>query len=74
MKDPEKVIKGIESCLNQGYCVDNFCPYETHENCIDVLLKDALELIKDLKHVIDQYHKADGFLSAHGWKWSDENG
>lgn len=32
---------------------------------------DALELLKEQQSVIEQYHKADCFLHAHGWKWSE---
>ena len=54
MADIEKVIKGLESCANNGYCAENYCPYENEAElyCIDVLLRDALELLKSQPQVI----------------------
>ena len=69
MADIEKVIKGLENCTNEGFCADNHCLYENVDNCVDVLMRDALELLKEQEAIIEQYHKADVFLEAHGWKW-----
>lgn len=40
-------------------------------------LTNAVELIhkknnkiNELQRIIEQYHRADGFLDAHGWKWN----
>ena len=41
---------------------------EIMPNCAS-LVRDALELLKEQQKVIEQYHKADGFLDAHGWQW-----
>ena len=41
---------------------------EIMPNCAE-LVRDALELLKEQRNVIEQYHRADGFLNAHGWKW-----
>ena len=69
--DKEKVIKGLECCsVPEGYCVK--CPYETDgyvAECTSALARDALALIKEQGSIIEQYHKADGFLDVHGWKW-----
>ncbi len=32
-------------------------------------INDALILLKEKDGIIEQYHKADTFLNAHGWKW-----
>lgn len=49
MTDREKVIKGLECCCIHVNCAaDGGCPYrsETHENCLDTAIKDALALLK----------------------------
>lgn len=51
MADREKVIKGLECCAIGLYCPDEDCPYEEareakDENCIAMLARDALELLK----------------------------
>lgn len=33
-------------------------------------VESAIALLKEQQKVIEQYHKADGFLDAHGWKWN----
>ena len=50
MADREKVIKGIECCaIKQDVCLE--CPYLSFRtavgSCIDKLMIDALELIKE---------------------------
>lgn len=52
MADREKVIKGLECCAIGLYCPDEDCPYEEareekDENCIAMLARDALELLKE---------------------------
>ena len=34
-------------------------------------LGEAIKLIKEQQKIIDQYHKADMFLNAHGWNWEE---
>ena len=51
MDKREKVIKGLECCSIGLYCPDEECPYEKdkeekQENCIALLARDALELLK----------------------------
>ncbi len=55
--DKEKVIKGLECCaFNHVDCYKLYdCPYKNAENndtavCVDILMRDALELIKDLEN------------------------
>ena len=49
MPDIEKVIKGLECCLNNNNC--KACPYEKEFDrafdCIDRTRKDAIELLKE---------------------------
>ena len=50
MPDREKVINALECCVEKvGTCKDNKCPYEETygEWCIDLVLKDALALLKE---------------------------
>ena len=78
MADIEKVIKGLEQCYMavsadefETQCADcpYFEPYSTVEKCMTELREDAIGLLKEQEAVIEQYHKADGFLAIHGWKW-----
>lgn len=41
---------------------------EIMPNCA-LLVRDALEVLKEQEAIIKQYHKADVFLEVHGWKW-----
>ena len=72
--DIEKVISGIEHCARGASGCQQNCPYGTYNFCKAWLVKDTLELLKEQNLIIDQYHKADGFLDAHGWKWEDADG
>ena len=74
MADREKVIKGLECHMHPFQCND--CPYwnksQPLRDCdVDQMAKDALTLLKEQAKVIDRYHKADVFLSVHGWRWED---
>ena len=77
MIDREKVIKGLEICSDCGFCetirkYDLRCPYRNDDGkgCDrSQLLMDALALLNEQEEIIEQYHRADGFLAAHGWKW-----
>ena len=51
MTDREKVMKGLECCAMGLFCPEYACPYEKdreekQENCIALLARDALELLK----------------------------
>ena len=73
MPDIEKAIEGLEHCrlmtsnITFNPCYE--CPYKGNYSCADILKTDALELLKEQQKIIEQYHKADGFLDVHGWKW-----
>ena len=70
--DREKVIKGLEICKERNYCCPA-CPYydvDAEMGChSNELMADALAMLKEQEAIIEQYHKADTFLEAHGWKW-----
>jgi len=75
MAELENTIAGLEKCINnKGFCGYD-CPYY-HDpfGCRTHMEKDALELLKEQKQIIDQYKKADTFLAAHGWKWENTDG
>ena len=80
MIDREKVIKGLECCLVQTDEVPPLCeecPYcdekiGTCEYYFSDLLSDAITLLKEQNRIIEKYHEADGFLFAHGWRWTDD--
>ena len=51
MDKRENVMKGLECCAMGLFCPDEDCPYEKdreekQENCIALLARDALELLK----------------------------
>ena len=77
MAELEKVIKGLQAHADGcGYrshhCDAMECPYRYGDESCDIeeMCRDALELLKEQQKVIEQYHKADGFLAIHGWKWN----
>ena len=72
MADREKVIKGLELCSTYDCNRCDNCPYgrTCGYGCDQtVLIRDALALLKEQWKIIEQYHRADSFLDAHGWKW-----
>ena len=55
MPDRGKVIKGLEQCSNVDMCCMEIscyhpkyleCPYHEEEECVKLLVKDVLELLK----------------------------
>ena len=57
MTDVEKVVNALKNCVRDGICIN--CEYEKHVACKTCLMADALELMKEQKAIIEQYHKAD---------------
>jgi len=62
MADIEKVMKGLECCGKKyprnAWC--KYCPYEPdcyHDSTCDLLIRDALDLLKFQKIAIDQFMK-----------------
>ena len=75
MIDREKVISGLEYCIDQNpKCRD--CPYFKRKyfypDCEATMKRSALELLKEQEKIINEYHKADAFLAAHGWEWKHD--
>ena len=75
MADINRVRKGLECCTGLG--CHHGCEY-LKKGCTQSLKMDALEIINRqqaendrLKAELNQYHKADTFLDAHGWQWKD---
>ena len=71
MINKEKVINGLTHCAPSAQCES--CPYFTGvvSACIDSLMIDALELIKELKEEIDflkfrQSHDIIGMRDSQG--------
>lgn len=61
--------------MTDSEMIEAFADYEPYAHdlpCVTIKSKvylDALELLKEQQEVIEKYHKADGLLEAHGWKW-----
>lgn len=69
MPDREKVINALGRCESYGYCEDKNCPYYGSVSCLELLRKDALELLKNreprvmtLEEVINAKDKTDVWL------------
>ena len=71
MTNSEKVIKGLKQHKDGWLHSCDNCPYASDANCQFKLYFDALTLIEEQEAIIEQYHKADVFLAAHGWKWEE---
>lgn len=46
MAELEKVIKALKRCESYGFCEDKQCPYYDNVSCLEMVRKDALELLK----------------------------
>lgn len=64
MPDREKVKNGLRSCLHESEYTGNdpckYCPYGSEESgvdssCIDEVMRDALELLKEQKPSVDEF-------------------
>ena len=44
MTKEERILKGVQDCLNHGACMD--CPYTNNYDCKDALVNDLIETIK----------------------------
>ena len=47
MADRDKVVNALGRCESYGYCKDTDCPYYESTNCLELLRKDALILLKE---------------------------
>lgn len=54
MADMEKVLKGLELCIDQHKDCHNCCYYHTGVFCTDVLMRDAMELLKEQEAKIER--------------------
>ena len=55
MNDSEKIIKGLETCIDivPGKYTCNECPYEIDGNCCEIhLAKDALTMLKEKQEAV----------------------
>lgn len=48
-KDLLKVIAGLECCLSDNDDACSICPYRPEKLCIDVLMKGALEILREVE-------------------------
>ena len=65
-RDKTYLLKELTRTIDESDSTAAFCL------CQRWILKDALKLLKGQEAIIEQYHKADGFLAAHGWKWEEQ--
>lgn len=59
-------IKRVESTAEE----DLFTP-RTFYHLSSSMFHEMCELLKEQESLLEEYHKADGFLTLHGW-WSKE--
>ena len=63
MADIEKVIKGLECAIGiRGIKNCDDCPYDNDFNCIgcDIVMRDAIDLLKEQEEIINRYQWKDG--------------
>ena len=71
MADIEKVIKGLEHCTSYGSTCDQ-CDYWEHNrneddpHCGDVLMRDALELLKEKQSKSPTWRRGKAFCGGCG--------
>ena len=64
MADIEKVMSWLD-----GLSQPDWREYHSDSE-VQNIAQVALKLLKEQQKVIEEYHKADGFLAVHGWKWN----
>ena len=57
------MAKDLKECINKLPL-----QYDDYKELIGYII-DMLILLKEKDGIIEEYHKADTFLIAHGWKW-----
>lgn len=67
MTELEIVLNGIDEVEKCGL-VCEACGDACH-HFPDSLINDIRNLLIKQNNIIEKYHKADGFLNAHGWEW-----
>ena len=56
MADRIEVMDALERCNSYGMCDDEGCPYYPTLGCLELLRKDALELLKEQKAKAIEYN------------------
>lgn len=69
MIDREKIIQHFEGAL-KAYGKDSKLRMWRFVQAD--ILEDAITLLNEQSNIIEKYHKADSFLFAHGWRWTDD--
>lgn len=59
MVDREKVIKGLGLCIDEHKDCNNCCYHNVGIFCVDVLMRDALELLKEQEPIIIHKYEFD---------------
>lgn len=64
-RDKTYLLKELTRTVDESDSTAAFCL------CQRWILKDALTLLNEQESLLEEYHKADGFLTIHGW-WSKD--
>lgn len=64
-RDKTYLLKELTRTIDESDSTAAFCL------CQRWILKDALVLLNEQESLLEEYHKADGFLTIHGW-WSKD--
>lgn len=64
-RDKTYLLKELTRTIDESDSTAAFCL------CQRWILKDALALLNEQESLLEEYHKADGFLTIHGW-WSKD--
>lgn len=64
-RDKTYLLKELTRTVDKSDSTAAFCL------CQRWILKDALTLLNEQESLLEEYHKADGFLTIHGW-WSKD--
>ena len=64
-RDKTYLLKELTRTIDESDSTAAFCL------CQRWILKDALALLNEQESLLGEYHKADGFLTLHGW-WSKD--
>ena len=72
MNDIGEIIKGLENIYKYGVMSCDDCPYDCDDGIPCMVVNDAIIKLKKQEAELNEYHKADGFLSIHGWFGTDQ--
>lgn len=65
MEKYNELIQALRCCATPDYCCP-YCPLKNVPDCVDVVRWQAVDAIEELSRQLEQYHKYDSFLYAHG--------